>query len=237
MEEYQLSHDDAPPFYEIDNLNQIADLDTIYDTYVGCKTDGFFVDVGAFDCFNWSNTSFLADIGWSGIMIEPQPDRASECINKYLDNDRITVVQKAASNFTGETKLYTGGSQSTIVDEMIDIYNSTKYLRFSGLELQKYMYVKTDTLDNILEENGAPERPSGEIDVLSIDVEGAECLVLEGLTISRWLPKLVIIEAYEQREDEPQLSHNTGWINRYMQQEWYVKIYSDYINNIYTLAR
>ena len=179
--------------------------------------------------------SFLADIGWSGIVIEPQIAMAAACRRKYAGNDQITVVEAAAADILGSTKLYHGGSQSTIVDEMIDVYASTEYLKFSGMNRDKFIWVSVETLDSILERCNAPERPGGRIDVVSIDVEGAELLVLKGFTISWWMPKLVIVEMYEDRPDEPQLTRNVEEINDYMNDNDYVKVYSDYINNIYAL--
>lgn len=216
---------------------QIKDLDIIYERYLGLKVDGFFVDVGAFDCDGWSNTSCLADIGWSGIVIEPQPTMANACRSKYANNDKVVIVEMAASDITSSTKLYPGGSQSTIIEEMIEVYASTEQLKFSGMEPNNFIWVDTDTLDSILDQHGAPTWPSSTVDVMSIDVEGAELLVLQGFTISWWMPKLVIIEMYEDRPDEPQLSRNVEEINAYMKDNGYLKIYSDYINNIYALAR
>ena len=46
------------PLYQLGDSCQIEDLDVIYERYIGLKVDGFFVDVGAFDCDNWSNTQF-----------------------------------------------------------------------------------------------------------------------------------------------------------------------------------
>jgi hypothetical protein len=38
------------------------------------KRDGFYVDVGAFHPFNWSNTCLLYQRGWRGLNIEPDPE-------------------------------------------------------------------------------------------------------------------------------------------------------------------
>ena len=46
-------------------------LNKIYYDIFGKKTDGFFVEVGAFDGLSWSNTNCLVKNNWSGIYIEP----------------------------------------------------------------------------------------------------------------------------------------------------------------------
>ena len=41
------------------------------------KTTGYFVDVGANDPHHGSQTWHLESMGWSGVLIEPQPDLAA----------------------------------------------------------------------------------------------------------------------------------------------------------------
>lgn len=43
---------------------QIPTLPEILEEHIGFRTDGRFVEVGAFDGFKWSNTYMLAEIGW-----------------------------------------------------------------------------------------------------------------------------------------------------------------------------
>ena len=38
---------------------------------------GFFVEVGANDPEKWSQTFHLEQLGWNGIVVEPQPDLAA----------------------------------------------------------------------------------------------------------------------------------------------------------------
>ena len=42
-------------FYEVNSDCQIKNLNKIYYDIFGKKTDGFFVEVGAFDGLSWSN--------------------------------------------------------------------------------------------------------------------------------------------------------------------------------------
>ena len=57
--------------YRDTKTSQIEDLHNIYQKVFGYKTDGFFVEVGAYDGHRWSNTTPLIEANWSGIMIEP----------------------------------------------------------------------------------------------------------------------------------------------------------------------
>src|SRR5258708_6764498 len=51
--------------------------------HFGGKREGYFVEVGAFDGENLSNTYFLEKaLGWQGILVEPIPKLAAQCRTK-----------------------------------------------------------------------------------------------------------------------------------------------------------
>lgn len=49
------------------------------DDFFGHKRECFFVEVGAFDGVNLSNTYHFEQIGWSGVLVESDPDKAASC--------------------------------------------------------------------------------------------------------------------------------------------------------------
>jgi hypothetical protein len=49
------------------------------DAYFGHKRQGYFTDIGAFDGVNLSNSYHFEQIGWTGILAEPDPDNAARC--------------------------------------------------------------------------------------------------------------------------------------------------------------
>lgn len=205
---------------------QVVNLPEIYMNQFGYITNGSFVEIGAFNCYNWSNTYTLALAGWSGLLIEPQIELFNDCLKLYKDNPRITLRQCCVGRKNGKTKLYLGGSTSTIKEEMIDTYNGIEWAKFSGLDEDNFIWSEVYTLNNIFDEY----KQSMGFEVLVIDVEGAELDVLAGFALDYWQPKMVIIEAHEQSEDA-RLSGKAIEINEYFRD--YEKIYSDHINNIY----
>lgn len=52
--------------------SQFEEQDAILQAFAG-KTDGRFLDLGAWDPITFSNTRALVGLGWSGVMIEPSP--------------------------------------------------------------------------------------------------------------------------------------------------------------------
>ena len=207
---------------------QIPALDEIYLKYFGAKTDGHFVEVGAFNGYNWSNTYHLAQLGWYGLLFEPQEQYYNDCLALYKGNERITVVQCCIGDHNGETKLYLGGSNTTMIPEQIEIYNSLPWAAISGLGLDKYVTSPIFTLDYMLEKANWPS----EFDLLVIDVEGAESLVLDGFTLTRWLPTLAIVETHKLNECMA-LSAHAERIDEYFLDHGYEEVYCDHINSIY----
>lgn len=157
------------------------------DEFFGHKRNGFFVEVGAFDGVNLSNTYHFEQIGWKGVLIEPDPDKAALC----------------RSNRPGSRTYQCAAAGSTQISEVTffrveagEVYSTTRLTREHARRIDHMglasvpMSVPARTLDAILEEAGAAA-----IDFVSIDVEGAEMEVLRGFDIRRWKPAVVVVES------------------------------------------
>jgi len=215
--------------YPKNYMCQIHNLNDIYMDVFGYREFGFFVDVGAFDGVQWSNTWNLALASWSGIAIEPNPDHFKRLRENYIANPRVATIEAAIADVNGSTELYLGGSLTTIVPKTVELYNDTTWGKFSGLDLENSITVKTYTLDSIFRTfNLKPYQ----VDVLSIDVEGAEIKVLKGFSIGKYRPRLVIVETHEANEDK-RLARKSRYVNAYMSKHGYDKIQADSINSIY----
>jgi FkbM family methyltransferase len=209
--------------------SQTLNLEETYLDVFGYKTNGVFVEIGAFNGISWSNTYGLAKIGWSGLLIEPQKNKLDECKKNYAGFKDILFVESCVGSFTGLTKFWNGGSGSlgTCKEEMIDIYESIESL--SGrLKKDSFSEVSIDTLDNILTKS----KISREIDVISIDAEGSELDILKGFNINKYKPKLVIIEMHEMLKEE-KLHIDNDLIDKYFFEASYKKIYKGEINTIF----
>jgi FkbM family methyltransferase len=198
---------------------QIPRLADIYEEHLGDEI-GFFVEVGAFDGMTVSNTVFLAEAGWRGLYIEPHPAFARSCRVNHVDHPNITVLETAISDSEGETYLFEIGECSTLVWD--------KSAVDWGGSVDRKVKVPVTTLDKALEESGV--KPG--FHLLVIDVEQNELNVLNPFNISKWSPKLVIVEAHE-KDPAPERNWKAGPIDAYFSQHGYRKIYSDHINSIY----
>jgi len=214
--------------YNVNKSCQIKNLKNIYTDVFGYKTDGLFVEIGAYDGESWSNTDCFGKIGWRGLLVEPVPEFFQKCKKYYEMFPKIEIVNCCVGNYNGEIKVYLGGSITTTSLEMVDIYNGIKWSKPCGLNKKKFINSKIFTLDYLLEKYEWPEN----FDVLVIDTEGTELEVLNGFNIEKWGPKLAIVESCEKHLDKI-LSVKSAEINNFFLTKGYEKIYCDCINSIY----
>lgn len=216
-----------PELFYLDSPScQIDNLAELYAEFIGHKSAGAFVEIGAHDGLAWSNTYGLALAGWRGLCVEANPVYAAKCRATYAGHPRVETVCAAVGAHAGETTLYLGGSISTIVPEMIEHYNA--YPGLGGLSVENAITVPLVTLDDLLAERAWPAR----YDVLVVDVEGAELDVLQGYTLPRWRPTLAIVETHAKLDYAP-LAERALPINDYFSRHGYRLVQADTVNSVY----
>jgi FkbM family methyltransferase len=206
---------------------QIKNLTDLYMDAFGYKTDGFFVEVGAFDGVLWSNTLTLVNEGWSGIYFEPHEDQFNALNANHGDNPDLHLRKMALSNYHGLAELYLGGSISTISEKTKDLYLEIPGFSSTGLAHGISDTVEVSTLDTELDGMA----PVG-FEVLIVDVEGSEMDVLDGFSIEKYMPVLAVIETHDKFPDE-RLNSKAALINEYMKGAGYTLLQSDIINSVY----
>lgn len=125
--------------------------------------DGFYVDVGANSPTVFSVTKAFYEQGWSGINIEPLPDKYAELC---ADRDRDINLNIGIGNTPGTMTLHIEGMCSTLSDRVVSD---------NRLQDKPTMQIEVDTLTNVITNYAAKE-----IHFLKVDVEGFEKQVLEG---------------------------------------------------------
>jgi len=192
----------------------------LYKHFIGDKDNGVFIDVGAFDGEQYSNTCRLADKGWRGIMIEPVSGSYDKCVKRHKDND-VEVMNCALGNRRGKGVINVHGVISTISEEAKDRFKTLGWWR--GDKTQE---IEIETLNAIFDKEG-------DVDVLDIDVEGYEWEILRGFDIALYKPKMVIIELHDNN-----LNYDEGdsmKIVRYFDDHGYRVVWKDLTNTIYIL--
>jgi FkbM family methyltransferase len=160
------------------------------------RDGGFFVEAGANDGFEQSNTYWLERFrGWRGVLVEPIPELYREAV---LERPRANVFNCALVPFDhpgGTVTMRYGGLMSIVAGARGSEAADREYVQpafMLGMEDEREVDVPARTLSSILDEVAAPE-----IDLLSLDVEGFEPDALMGLDFDRHAPRFVVVEVHE----------------------------------------
>ncbi len=183
------------------------------------KARGFYVDVGAHHPRRFSNTYLFYRRGWRGINIEPNPE----------------IVEVFRRERKRDINLQVGiaGRESVLT---YYLFNDPALNTFDGAlaaqreEATAYRVVETrkipvQRLDAILKKH-LPQ--GGEIDFLSIDVEGLDMEVLQSNDWEAFRPTCVLVESLETSLEQAM----QGDIYRFMKgrnYELYAKTYNTLI--------
>ena len=162
-----------------DSYSQIEqDLHVI--KYFDYKKNGYFVDIGANDGIDLSNTYLLEKkYGWKGICIEAIPS----IFNKLKKNrPDIITIESAVYNINGSTVEMSEANMLSGITKDIDKHMQAK----SGKNIKQ----TTKTLTKILEENNSPTY----IDYMSLDTEGSEYKILQGIDFNKYTFGYINIE-------------------------------------------
>lgn len=155
---------------------------------------GYAVEVGANDGIGGSNAKHFEDKGWVVLCVEPNPK----------------LVEIGKSHRKLWAQVGAGAERKEGVE--FKIMGGPQYGSFSGFHVhevpanlefhrekwaEETVTVTVETLDNLLAAYDFLQ-----LDLLTIDVEGHELEVLKGLDFSRWRPRVIVAEAWDQKAKE-----------------------------------
>jgi FkbM family methyltransferase len=177
--------------------------------FFGAACRGFFVEVGANRPRQASQTWHLERLGWTGVLIEPQPDLADE-LRRARSARVFAVACSSPANAGRRMRLHVAGALSALDRERMA----------PGAQAERVIEVPVRTLDDILLEARAPVG----FDFLSVDVEGHELEVLSGFDFARWRPRLVLLEDHVGSLAKHRFVEAAGYrlIRRVENNGWYV---------------
>lgn len=156
------------------------------------KSDGFFIDIGANDPIKINNTYFFEQKGWSGLAFEPlqkyqkkwEQERKTKCLPIALGNENREV------KFREMDQDYLSGVNGVDNTEEIE-----KLIENRKIKIVSETTVKQRMLKDILEENHIKE-----VDFISLDVEGCELQILQGINFHKVKIKCLVIENVDNLE-------------------------------------
>jgi len=186
----------------------LADEALMIANHFGDRT-GVYVEVGAYEPILMSQTWQLELRGWKGLLVEPIAEQAAKL--RAQRGAKVAEVACGSPVQHGTTvQFQVNGIGSTMVQGFMDSEFAPR---------AETRHVRCVTLDSVLAESGFDR-----IDFISIDVEGAEIDLLEGFSLERYRPSLVLIEDF--LSDQTRYRHLTSRGYRLVRRtginSWYV---------------
>jgi FkbM family methyltransferase len=164
----------------------------LYEHYFKNKKNGTFLEIGADDGIDKSNTYFFEQkLGWTGLCIEPSPsrfkllkeNRQCLCENIALSNkvgtEEFLDIQGWGKGLSGLMRNYSDQHSHRIENELTHVENQGSHV----------ITVKTELLNNILEKHQLRH-----IDFCTIDTEGSEFDILEQFDFNTYVIDILLVE-------------------------------------------
>lgn len=180
----------------------------LYNNHFKNKKKGFFLEIGADDGIDKSNTKFFEELGWDGMCIEASPKRF-----KLLEKNRTCICENyAVSDSIGEVEFMDISGWGKGLSGIVNSYDKKhrkrieqelKNTKNNGREIIK---VKTEMLNNLLDKHNA-----NEIDFCTIDIEGGEYDILKTIDFNKYNIKFIIVENNYQDTKVGELLTSNGY--------------------------
>ena len=162
-------------------------LDAKLDNLFKSKKNGFYIELGANNGLIQSNTAFFEKYrNWTGVLIEPSYKAFLDC---KKNRPKSLCLHYACISDKYNNKTILGDFNSTKLMASINgkRLNSSKLVNVPAITLEKI-------LDKCLDNRS--------IDFLSLDTEGYELNILEGLNLDKYRPTYLLIEIYEKDREK-----------------------------------
>lgn len=180
------------------------------------KKDGYFIEIGANNGINYSNTYYLEKIlNWNGVCIEA----GKESFEELTKNRNSLCINKAISDKNG-----------------FALFNENKFI--GSLSNKGNQKIETTTISKLLSSYDIPKK----IDYISLDIEGHELSVLndfpfDDYDVTLWtietinrknlIRNLMFSHGYEafdgELKNQKYIPINNKIITRIMFEDWFFK--------------
>ena len=164
----------------------------IHQNYFPNKTDGVYVEIGAHDGINISNTYFFEQLGWRGMCIEPITE-IFEILQRNRNENCICIEGAISDNDGTASFMYVKGPEA-MLSGLIDKYDPRHADRVQrdGKSTNCEFILRTVQcykLCDLLEKYDMHH-----IDYLSIDTEGGELDILKTIDYSKFDIDVITVE-------------------------------------------
>lgn len=167
--------------------------DLLVETLLGPDSVRSFIDVGANDGVLFSNTYKFAKTGASGLCLEPSPPTFRKLRLNHLFHRKVKCIRAALSDYLGSIPFIHDGYEAVL--------SRVTSPDCPPPSCAKSIEVPAITFPQLLDQHPAFRK----VDLLSVDVEGHEKQVFEGLAEYPFQARLIILET-DKSEQNPLLS-------------------------------
>ncbi len=156
--------------------------------YCDWKPHGLYVEIGAYDGMTFSNSYFFEQIGWTGLLVEAHPQLVEECRSARPGSKVVHAALGVEDGTSVQFSMVHGkqGMDTLSFAFTSDAHRARIARRGGSIETTRVPGMR---LDSLLERYGDTH-----IDWMSIDFEGGELDVLQGLDLSRCRPDVLMVE-------------------------------------------
>lgn len=162
----------------------------IYESFFGGKTDGVVVEIGASHPSEFSNSLFFENLGWSGVLVEPNENDA-----KLLkDQRKLPVESSAIYNKSGEFDFLLCEGYTKVLSGILDEQNPYHLERIRSEIAQHGGSSQVVKVNCITFSELAQKYNLQSIDYLSIDTEGSEYSILTSIPWTKISPICISVE-------------------------------------------
>lgn len=178
---------------KLKKFNGLKNIDQKMLKYIN-YSNGFYIEMGAHDGIFNSNTYYYEkNLNWKGILIEPSNQFKYLIKNRSKKNYFFNFACAEFKNSDKQAELF-GNADYSFIKDLVDNKFSSWYQKKQKI-INKKLYskkIKLRTLNSILIESNSPKL----IDFFSLDVEGMELKVLQGVDFNIFNFKYLLVECF-----------------------------------------
>lgn len=169
------------------------------------RKSGRYLEIGAYHPKRLSNTYRFYKNGWTGVVIEPNPEIKGLFL-KLRPKDQFLNIGISDKNGSLDYYQFIIPALNTLSKKEAE--NNQK----NGHKLLKIRNIPTRKIEDIVDEN---------FDFISIDTEGFDAMILKGWPWSKFKPKVICVET----------DKNT--VNQILEEQGYLLVVRNQFNSIY----
>jgi FkbM family methyltransferase len=157
---------------------------------------GRFLDIGAHDGKTRSNTYWLAELGWSGVCVEPSWRPMQALIANHKKHPNVAIVNAAMDDKSGVFPFWDCAADS-MISTMNKEWQDRTPERIGAIKI----FVCAFTIHDLL------KAFPGDFHCISIDAEGLSIRIMKSLPLKAMNTRLICVERLSKEEEPEIVSH------------------------------